>query len=123
MEHVRRPDLSARFTTAWSGRALEVIGVSGAGKTMLAAEVCERSSIVSPDRTVAYVEVRPDTALRDVLVGAAFYLRDFGINQPFAVAVECGAAASDAALDKAGSGAIRNPEEPPARRRPHSGDL
>ena len=99
-EHVRRPDLSARFTTAWSGRALEVIGVSGAGKTMLAAEVCERSSIVSPDRTVAYVEVRPDTALRDVLVGAAFYLRDFGINQPFAVAVECGAAASDAALDK-----------------------
>lgn len=85
--HIPRADLSAQFTVGWSGRALEAVGVSGAGKTMLAAEVFERSRFVDPDRVVFYAEVRPETALRDVLVGAAFHLRRFGVDRPFAVGV------------------------------------
>ena len=87
-DRISRADLSARFTVDWTGRALEAVGVSGAGKTMLAAEVCDRSRLIDPDRLVIYAEVRPDTALRDVLVGAAFHLRRFGINRPFATGVE-----------------------------------
>ncbi|WP_413207366.1 hypothetical protein [Rhodospirillum sp. A1_3_36] len=95
--HIPRADLSARFTVGWSGRALEAVGVSGAGKTMLAAEVVERSRFVDPDRVVLYAEVRPETTLRDVLVGAAFHLRRFGIGRPFAVGVES-MTASDTAM-------------------------
>lgn len=97
--HIPRADLSARFTVGWSGRALEAVGVSGSGKTMLAAEVSERSRFVDPDRVVFYAEVRPETALRDVLVGAAFHLRRFGIDRPFAVGVE-NMTASDTAMEQ-----------------------
>lgn len=97
--HIPRVDLSARFTVGWTGRALEAVGVSGAGKTMLAAEVCERSHLIDPDRLVIYAEVRPDTALRDVLVGAAFHLRRFGIDRPFATGVES-MTASDAMMER-----------------------
>jgi len=97
--HVPRADLSGRFTTGWSGRALEVIGVSGSGKTMLAAEVGQRSHIVSPERLVVYVEIRPDAALRDVLTGVAFHLRRLGLSQPFPIAID-GELANDSALSK-----------------------
>lgn len=98
-DHIPRADLSARFTNGWTGRAVEAVGVSGAGKTMLAAEVCERSRFLEPDRLVIYAEVRPDTALRDVLVGAAFHLRRFGIDRPFATGVES-MTASDAVMEQ-----------------------
>lgn len=97
--HIPRADLSAQFTVGWSGRALEAVGVSGAGKTMLAAEVFEQSLFVDPDRVVFYAEVRPETALRDVLVGAAFHLRRLGIDRPFAVGVES-MTASDTAMEQ-----------------------
>lgn len=98
-DHIPRADLSARFTVGWTGRALEAVGVSGAGKTMLAAEVCKRSRFIDPDRLVIYAEVRPDTTLRDVLIGAAFHLRRFGIDRPFAVGVE-NMTASDAVMEQ-----------------------
>ena len=41
--HIRRRDVSSIFTSQWSGTALEVVGISGSGKTMLASEVCERA--------------------------------------------------------------------------------
>jgi hypothetical protein len=96
-DHIPRSDLSSRFTTSWSGKALEAIGVCGAGKTMLAAEVCERSCTVEPDRVVLYAEVRPETGLRDVLVGVAFHLRRLGFDEVFPAAVE-GIAANESAL-------------------------
>ena len=84
--HLDRSDLSAQFTSQWSGHALEAIGISGAGKTMLAAEVYGRSRLESPARPVFYVEVRPTTELRDVLIGVAFHLRRYGNVDAFRIA-------------------------------------
>ena len=84
--HIRRPELSASFTSRWNGRALEAVGISGAGKTMLAAEVYEESRKENPRRPVFYVEVRLGTQLRDALIGVAFHLRRYGYTQPFCVA-------------------------------------
>lgn len=90
--HIARADLVARFTTNWSGKALEAVGISGSGKTMLAAEVVEHSRVVDPGRLVYYAQVRAPVSLRDVLVGVAFHLRRLGIVEPFAVSVEHGPA-------------------------------
>lgn len=87
-DHISRPDLSNQFTTSWSGKGLEVLGVSGSGKTMLAAEVGRQSKDTDPDRHVIYLEATPDTELRDVLAGIAFNLRRVGIIQPFAITVD-----------------------------------
>ena len=84
--YLRRPDLSSIFASRWKGRALEAIGISGAGKTMLAAEVYEKSREENPDRPVFYIEVRSDTELRDVLVGVSFHLRRYAFHTPFRIA-------------------------------------
>jgi len=91
-EHVARPDLAERFTTGWTGKAVEAVGISGSGKTTLATEVVEQLRIADPDRLVYYAEVRPDVGLRDVLVGVAFHLRRLGILEPFPISVESGPA-------------------------------
>ena len=67
--HIRRPDLSSRFTANWSGTALEAIGISGAGKTMLAAEIYHQSRKENGSQPTFYVEIRSETRLRDVLGG------------------------------------------------------
>lgn len=86
-DHVTRRDLAERFTTGWIGKAIEAIGISGSGKTMLTAEISKRSRITAPDRLVYYAEVRENIGLRDVLVGVAFHLRRQGIPEPFSIAV------------------------------------
>ena len=98
--HLRRPDLSSLFTSQWSGRALEVIGISGAGKTMLAAEVYEKSRSEDPDRPVFYAEVRLATELRDVLIAVAFHLRRYQVTHAFGIASThaAGTTAHDEAL-------------------------
>jgi hypothetical protein len=88
--HIRRPDLADRFTTSWTGGATGAVGISGSGKTMLAAEVAEQSLAVDPARLVYYAEVRPDTELRDVLVGLSFHLHRWGLTAPFIKSVEIG---------------------------------
>lgn len=88
--HVRRPDLAESLTSRWSGRATEVVGISGSGKTSLAAEVIEKSRWVDPDRKVYYAEVRPNVRLRDVLAGVGFQLRRSGFDGPFFVSIEPG---------------------------------
>jgi hypothetical protein len=89
-QHIPRADLTEHFTTGWTGKAVEAVGVSGSGKTALAAEVADRSQITEPGRLVFYAEVRPDLELRDVLVGVAFHLRRLGLPEPFATSVEEG---------------------------------
>lgn len=91
-DHVNRPGLAARITDTWSGTAVEVVGISGSGKTRLAAEIVERSQLIHPDRISLYAEVRADVSLRDCLAGAAFCLRRWGEQHPFAVAVQNGLA-------------------------------
>lgn len=102
-DHVRRPALAAGLTEPWVGAAVEVVGISGSGKTRLAAEVLERSLLIHPDRVALYAEVRAGVSLRDCLVGAAFHLRRWGVPNPFAMAVQPGQASEDilAALAKA----------------------
>ena len=85
-QHIFRADLSSRFTSHWSGAALEAIGISGAGKTMLAAEVFHQSRKESGSHPAFYVEIRLETQFRDVLVGVAFHLRRYGYALPFSVA-------------------------------------
>jgi hypothetical protein len=79
--HVARRDPTERFTAKWTGNAVEAIGISGSGKTSLAAEVVEHSRRIDPDRRVYYAAVRRETALRDVLVGVGFQLRGLGIPE------------------------------------------
>ncbi|WP_377807922.1 hypothetical protein ABNQ38_14670 (plasmid) [Azospirillum sp. A29] len=86
-EHVARPNLTKRFTSRCSGRAIEAVGLSGSGKTKLAGEVAQRSRTTDPERFVYYAEVRPSVGLRDVLTGVAFHLRRTGISEPFSVSV------------------------------------
>jgi HEAT repeat protein len=88
--HIARPDLAERFTTRWTGKAIEAVGISASGKTMLAAEAAEKSLATEPDRRVYYAEVRPGVTLRDVLVGLAYHLRRIGIEEPFALSVDGG---------------------------------
>ncbi len=87
-DHIQRLDLVQRFTTGKSGRMIEVVGVSGSGKTMLAAEVITHLHIYDPDCLTYYAEVRPTVRFRDVLAGVAFHLRRTGISEPFAVSVQ-----------------------------------
>ena len=94
-DHVRRPVLAAGLTDPWNGSSVEVVGISGSGKTRLAAEVFERSQLIHPDRVVLYAEVRSGVSLRDCLVGAAFHLRRRGVPKPFAMAVQPGQAHED----------------------------
>ncbi len=57
-DHIRRPALTAEFTDQWTGTAVEVVGISGSGKTLLATEIINRSRQLHPDRLALYAEVR-----------------------------------------------------------------
>lgn len=87
---IGRSDLTDPFTTAWTGRAIEVVGTSGSGKTMLASAVLAKLQDTEPDRVAFYLEVRADVTLRDVLVGIAFHLRRVGVKELFSAAIESG---------------------------------
>lgn len=87
---VIRPRLTDRFTKAWSGRAIEIVGTSGSGKTMLASAAIRQSEAAEPDRAAYYAEARDNVTLRDILIGVAFHLRRAGIVQLFSAAVESG---------------------------------
>ncbi|MBI5926697.1 MAG: HEAT repeat domain-containing protein [Aquabacterium sp.] len=87
-DHIGRPSLAASFIDPWAGVAMEVVGISGAGKTRLAAEILERARLIHSQRAALYAEVRSGTSLRDCLVGAAFHLRRRGLSEPFAVAIQ-----------------------------------
>jgi hypothetical protein len=87
-DHVARPDLTECFTTCWTGRAIEAVGISGSGKTMLTAEIAANARASEPDRQVHYAEVRSGVSFRDVLVGVAYHLRRIGIQEPFALSVD-----------------------------------
>ena len=113
LRHLRRPDISSLFTSKWSGRALELIGISGAGKTMLAAEVCERSRMERPSRLVFYLEVKLTTELRDVLIGVAFRLRRFGYPNIFGIASRhaAGETAHEVAIKELATGIADSPTD------------
>jgi hypothetical protein len=83
----RRPVVDTLLSSASLG-ALEVTGVSGAGKTKLASAVLAHVRGTRPEVHALYLEVRPEHSVRDVLAGAAFHLRRFGVKEPFALATQ-----------------------------------
>jgi hypothetical protein len=87
VDHVSRPAVVDQLLAADAGRAVEAVGVSGSGKSLLAAEAALRAAARS-DQFVFYAQVRPETRLRDVLVGVAAQLRRFQIPEPFSLAVD-----------------------------------
>lgn len=105
-DHVRRPFLADKLSEEWEASAIEVVGISGSGKTRLAAEVIERHSVLHPNQLALYAEVRHDNSLRDCVAGAAFHLRRRGIAGPFAVAIQPEQSAETALINLAKSFAI-----------------
>jgi hypothetical protein len=85
--HILRGDLVSTITGTQPWNALEVVGISGSGKTSLAAEAIAHSREAEIDRITYYVEVRGDETMRNVLVGLAFHLRRRGIPEPFGLAL------------------------------------
>jgi hypothetical protein len=87
-DHIMRPGVVDGLIDPWTGVGAEIVGISGSGKTRLAAEILQRSRLIHPNRIVLYAEVRIGVSLRDCLVGAAFHLRRLGISKPFGVAIQ-----------------------------------
>ncbi|RZK32839.1 MAG: hypothetical protein EOO63_00045 [Hymenobacter sp.] len=88
--HVYRPALTQRLLLQAVTGPLAVVGASGAGKTALAREVLEAG--LTAGRHVLYAAVQPEHSLRDVLSGVAFYLRRWGMTEPFRKVGQPGAA-------------------------------
>jgi F0F1-type ATP synthase membrane subunit c/vacuolar-type H+-ATPase subunit K len=87
-KHVYRPDITKQIADLHNKKAVEIVGISGSGKTMLAAEVAAHAKSVDSERQVYYAEVRQEVSLRDVLAGVAFHLRRIGIVAPFGIAMK-----------------------------------
>ena len=68
--------------------ALEITGISGAGKTTIAGEMCEYLKSNEPDTRALYVAVQPNRSFRDVIAGVAFNLRGAGLDGLFPIAVK-----------------------------------
>ncbi|WP_437979411.1 SIR2 family protein [Sorangium sp. So ce295] len=85
--HVRRSDIIARIVQMNRSKAIEIVGISGSGKTSLATETVEHLQLSDPDRAVYYVEVRNEDRLRNVLVGVTFELHRTGFGAAFGLAI------------------------------------
>jgi len=88
MKTLRRTRLVQDVLERAKQGALEITGISGAGKTTLAGEVCEYLKSSEPDTRALYVAVEPNRSFRDVIVGFAFNLRGTGLDQLFPIAVK-----------------------------------
>jgi len=86
-DHVHRKDITSALLTSDS-KIVEVVGVSGCGKSSLAAEAIERIGKESERNLSYYVEIRKTTRFRDVLAGLTFRLRRFGADFAFDSAVD-----------------------------------
>ena len=86
--HITRPDLVENITSSEAVNTIEVVGGSGTGKTMLAAEIFEFQDITSYQGEFLYIEVRDDISFRDVISGVAFHLRRMGHPEAFKVAID-----------------------------------
>jgi hypothetical protein len=87
-QYIRRPDITERVINLRGNKAIEILGISGSGKTMLASEIAHGAHVNDPEREIYYAEVRQDVSLRDVLAGIAFHLRRIGIVEPFRIAID-----------------------------------
>ncbi|RQS64271.1 HEAT repeat domain-containing protein [Burkholderia sp. Bp8963] len=86
-DHIRRLDITD-VLVASASKVVEVVGVSGSGKSSLAAEAIERIEGNSKQALAYYVEVRNHTSFRDVLAGVTLRLRRYGAESAFGLAVD-----------------------------------
>jgi len=85
---IRRTKLVNEVLNSVESGALEIIGISGSGKTILASEILER---IESKRTLIkpiYMAVRSDRDFRDVVSGIAFNLRSYGIDDLLPLAID-----------------------------------
>jgi hypothetical protein len=85
---ILRPDLTDALVKPEAATVVEVVGISGSGKTALAAQAAAALEDHDPGRLPIYVRVRADAAFRDVMSGVSFYLLRRGIPDLFGLAVE-----------------------------------
>ena len=96
-DHVSRSDITDLLVDHRLG-IVELVGVSGAGKTSVTTEAIERLHATNSRCIAFYLEVRSATPLRDVLAGVAFSLRRYGLVHAFGIAVD-GYISSERAAD------------------------
>jgi hypothetical protein len=82
--HIPRPAVVAAVRAAMTGPATELVAISGAGKTTLAAELI--AALEAKGRTALYAPSRAGTGFRDLLAGVGYVLRRYGANELFAMA-------------------------------------
>ncbi|MDO6643237.1 hypothetical protein [Acinetobacter guillouiae] len=88
LQFLPRTNLVTQIAQEFTGKAIEITGVSGSGKTSLASEILEYIRSNQPDRNVFYANVTENNSLIDVLSGVAFHLRRYGITTPFKIAID-----------------------------------
>ena len=81
--YIKRKDLLVDVNTAIKQGAVEIIGVSGSGKTSFSREIIENFKKTNGKVIALYLEVRRDNSFRDVLTGIAYYLLRYKIKTPF----------------------------------------
>ncbi|MHA7685899.1 HEAT repeat domain-containing protein [Cupriavidus sp. PET2-C1] len=86
-DHINRNDITSALL-APNSKIVEVVGVSGSGKSSLAAEAIKRIEKEGEQNLSYYVEIRKATRFRHVLAGLTFRLRRFGADFAFDSAVD-----------------------------------
>lgn len=83
--YIERQYVIQELNESLQGTALEVVGSSGSGKTLLASEWLRFFERQSSNNWTMYAQARPSHRLRDILAGLAFRLRRYGIREPFEI--------------------------------------
>lgn len=89
---ISRAELNERILSQIHGKAIEITGISGSGKTLLASDAIDYIRSSQPQALAFYSEVREEggVSLRDVLCGLAFTLQGYGAAEPFSIAITPG---------------------------------
>jgi ABC-type branched-subunit amino acid transport system ATPase component len=88
VHHIPRPALVAAVRAAMTGAATEMVAISGAGKTTLAAELI--NALQADGGTALYAPIRATTEFRAFLAGVGYVLRRYGSSDMFAIATRAG---------------------------------
>ena len=82
--HIPRPAVVAAVRDAMTGPATELVAISGAGKTTLAAELI--AALEVDGGLALYAPIRHGTTVRDLLAGVGYVLRRYNANELFSIA-------------------------------------
>lgn len=87
-EHIERLELLREIDNKVNAnKTVEVIGVSGSGKTSLSPFILKKFKSQHQNAVTLYLEVNKTDSFRDLLSGICFYLHRFNIKEPFSEAI------------------------------------